>query len=145
MGAILSRDRWVNFVIITVSVHDDILSWPIPIKNIVSWRIQHQHLYTECCYNGTNFLQNPHIRHPIAHPLWQNMECLRWLQTLIKFCLSQSRYVNNIKLSWTVLLWHCTVLVIKVHKRFWYQTFWNDSRKDKKCQHTMYLRDTTQI
>ena len=32
-----------------------------------------------CHFNMVNFLQNPHNRHPIAHPWGQDMGCLLWV------------------------------------------------------------------
>ena len=32
-----------------------------------------------CRYNAVNFLQNPHNRHPIAHPSGRDMGCLLWI------------------------------------------------------------------
>ena len=34
-------------------------------------------------YNAVSFLENPHKRHPIAHPLGRGMGCLLWVHTLI--------------------------------------------------------------
>ena len=32
----------------------------------------------QCRYDTANFLQNPHDRHPIAHPWGRDMGCLLW-------------------------------------------------------------------
>ena len=36
------------------------------------------HGAVRCQYNAVNFIQNPHKRHPIAHPRGRYMGCLLW-------------------------------------------------------------------
>ena len=46
-------------------------------------------LQSGAVYNAVKFLQNAHKRHPIAHPLGQDIRCILWAQTLI-YSLPQS-------------------------------------------------------
>ena len=59
-----------------------------------------------CRYNAVNFLQNPHTRHPIAHPWGWGMRCRLCAQTLIhillqslQWCMQYHVILDRVKLA----------------------------------------------
>ena len=51
---------------------------------------------------ATNFMKNPHNRHPIGH-IWGWGIGSLWVQTVIMFSLNRCSTVHNIMLCWTTL------------------------------------------
>ena len=81
----------------------------------VSWHT------VRCRYNGVNFLQNPHKRHPIARPLGRNMGCLLWINTLIYIPPQLLKwYMQYVTLDRIIMGLHCIHCHWKYHILLWY-------------------------
>ena len=53
------------------------------LAKMLVWSVSHHDNTVWCCYNVANFLKKKiNERHPIAHPFWQGMGYLLWIQHL---------------------------------------------------------------